>query len=105
MSEEATKLNKKVIKDIPCGSVEDFKKRTQRTLELDGTNLDDISVDEGLKLLKKHGMIKDDNIVIPNGFILTRIWNYGGSEYTFNDGLLILDLEFDTIEEEEAFFE
>jgi hypothetical protein len=89
---------KKVIKDIIYCSVEDLKNGSvDNGFMLDGKDLLECeTIEEGIEELKKFGLIKGDNVIIPKGFILNEINKFGGAvEYVFNEGKIQVDLALD----------
>jgi predicted O-methyltransferase YrrM len=99
---EALKMNKKVIKDIIYGTVKDLKSGSfDLAFTIKGQDLINMDLDEGLKIMKDNGLVKDDNLIIPAGVELTNTQQYGGAiEYNFGNGFIVVDLAFDNDENE-----
>jgi hypothetical protein len=97
---------KKVIKDIVCCSFEDIKDYWDLKFFIDGKHIKDFSIDERIKIIKKYGLLKGNNIVVPKGFELVKRKTYKTiEEFTFrnNNLLLITDLFFNGDEKEYIF--
>ena len=84
------------IKDIIYGSVEDLKKGYyDLAITINGKDLINMPIDEGIKILNGNGLIKGDNIIIPKGLSVTTKQIGGALECNFNNGYIIADLAFD----------
>jgi hypothetical protein len=92
---------RKVIKDIVYCTVKDLKSGSiENAFTINGICLIDYKIEDGIEVLKKFGLIKEDVVVIPAGFIVNKRKFCGGAEeFTFNDGLIKVDLMLDNDDE------
>jgi len=88
---------KTLIKDI------DYELSDDLPFIVNGTSLEDVSLSEGVKLLKQIGVkIKNNILIIPKGLKLTRVWQTGGAtNYLFSNGL---DVQLNMEDEEDEYF-
>jgi hypothetical protein len=94
---------KKVLKDIEYFTLEELENGTvDMAVTVNGVDLIDMPIDEGIKILRDNNLIKNEAIIIPAGLELTSIEDFGATyEYNFGNGFIVLDLCFNNDDEDE----